>query len=254
MRVPDPARERWVALREEIEQHNYRYYVLDEPSVPDADYDACMTELAALEADYPPLCTPESPTQRVGAAPAAQFDSVAHALPMLSLANVLDGAAFDDFYRRVSDQLGHDELEFAVEPKLDGLAISLLYEDGKLVRAATRGDGSNGEDVTTNVRTIRAIPLRLVHHDIPRVLEVRGEIYMEKSGFSALNSRQRELDLKPFANPRNAGAGSLRQLDPRITATRPLTICCYGIGQIEGRARPAYCASTAYACRTTLVS
>ena len=239
MPVPDSARERWAVLREEIEQHNYRYYVLDEPTVPDADYDACMRELAALEADYPPLCTPESPTQRVGATPAAQFDSVAHALPMLSLANVLDGAAFDDFYSRVSDQLGHDELEFAVEPKLDGLAISLLYEKGKLFRAATRGDGSNGEDVTANVRTIRAIPLRLVHHDIPRVLEVRGEIYMEKSGFSALNLRQRELEQKPFANPRNAAAGSLRQLDPRITATRPLTICCYGIGLLEGRARPA---------------
>ncbi len=231
-------RERAAELRQAIEAHNYRYYVLDDPSIPDADYDALMRELEALEAANPELVDASSPTQRVGAAPSGAFESVRHALPMLSLGNVFDAAGFEEFYRRVSQSLERDVLEFQAEPKLDGLAISLLYEHGVLTRAATRGDGTRGEDVTANVRTIRAVPLKLSGDDAPPLIEVRGEIYMEKAGFEALNARQQAQDQKTFANPRNAAAGSLRQLDPGVTAQRPLTICCYGIGQIEGRERP----------------
>ncbi len=239
MPANEAVRARIAALREEIEQHNYRYYVLDDPAVPDADYDALFRELVTLESAHPELLTASSPTQRVGATPATQFEPVAHALPMLSLGNVLSADEFVEFYHRVAEQLEQDDLEFAVEPKLDGLAISLRYEHGLLVRAATRGDGSTGEDVTDNVRTIRAVPLHIDPEQAPAVFEVRGEIYLDAAGFAALNARQLELGQKTFVNPRNAAAGSLRQLDSRITAARPLTICCYGLGVIEGGERPA---------------
>ena len=236
MPAPEAARRRADRLRRELEEHNHRYYVLDDPVISDADYDLLLRELQALEVEHPELVTPDSPTQRVGASPAAQFTAVRHPLPMLSLANVFDGEEFADFHRRCAEQLGVEEVEFVAEPKLDGLAISLIYEQGRLTRAATRGDGSTGEDVTHNVRTIRAIPLRL--RGAPRLLEVRGEIYMEKRGFEALNARQAAAGQKTFANPRNAAAGSLRQLDPRITAERPLTMCCYGVGEMDTPERP----------------
>ncbi|MGR8920597.1 MAG: NAD-dependent DNA ligase LigA [Gammaproteobacteria bacterium] len=239
MPAPEGASRRAAELRSLLDDHNYRYYVLDDPAVSDAEYDALMRELEALEAAHPELADPLSPTQRIGASPAAQFDSVRHELPMLSLSNAIDAQEFADFHRRVSEALGVDEPEFAAEPKLDGLAISLLYRDGRLERAATRGDGVNGEDVTANVRTIKAVPLRLRGDTPPPLLEVRGEIYMDKAGFAAMNEAQAAAGDKQFVNPRNAAAGSLRQLDPRVTAARPLTICCYGIGLIEGRERPS---------------
>jgi len=225
-------------LRERIEHHNYRYYVLDDPEVPDAEYDRLLRELQALEAQHPELITPDSPTQRVGAQPAKGFDQVRHAMPMLSLENTFDEAGLNDFDRRVRERLGVGQVEYSAEPKLDGLAVSLLYQDGRLTRGATRGDGQVGEDITRNIRTIRAIPLRLTGSGWPRVLEVRGEVFMPKAGFEALNARARERGEKEFANPRNAAAGSLRQLDPRITAGRPLTLYCYGLGQVEGGDMP----------------
>ncbi len=236
MPATDPRQQRALELRRELERHSYQYYVLDDPLISDADYDVLLRELEALEASHPALIAPDSPTQRVGAAPAAQFRAVRHPLPMLSLSNVFDAEEFAEFHRRCVEQLGVEQLEMVAEPKLDGLAISLIYEQGLLVRAATRGDGTTGEDVTTNVRTIRAIPLRL--RTLLPSIEVRGEIYMDKSGFAAMNERQQAAGLKVFANPRNAAAGSLRQLDANITATRPLTMCCYGVGQIEGFERP----------------
>lgn len=239
MPAPERARARAAELRAAIERHNVQYYVLDDPLIGDAEYDALLHELEALEREFPYLAEPDSPTQRVGAAPATQFATVTHAQPMLSLANVFDADGFADFYRRVANLLGVETVEFVAETKLDGLAISLLYEHGTLVRAATRGDGTNGEDVTANVRTIRAVPLRLRGGEGLRRLEVRGEIYMDKAGFAALNTRQLESGAKPFVNPRNAAAGSLRQLDAKVTASRPLTICCYGIGELDGGTRPA---------------
>ena len=236
MPATEVEKERAAHLRRELERHSYRYYVLDDPLVADADYDALMRELEVLEARHPELVSADSPTQRVGGAAAAQFAPVRHPLPMLSLSNVFDGEEFGDFHRRCADALGVEHVEFVAEPKLDGLAISLIYENGVLVRAATRGDGTTGEDVTANVRTIRAIPLRLRAQ--PALIEVRGEIYMDKRGFEAMNARQEAAGQKTFANPRNAAAGSLRQLDPAITATRPLTMCCYGIGQFDDAARP----------------
>ncbi len=236
MPVTDREQRRALELRRELESHNYQYYVLDAPLIADADYDLLMRELEALEARHPELISLDSPSQRVGATPAAQFRAVRHPLPMLSLSNVFDAHEFGDFHRRCAEQLGVAQVEFVAEPKLDGLAISLIYEHGVLVRAATRGDGTSGEDVTANVRTIRAIPLRL--RAAPACIEVRGEIYMDKRGFTAMNERQQAAGQKIFANPRNAAAGSLRQLDARITATRPLTLCCYGIGQFDGQPRP----------------
>ena len=237
MPVTDREQRRALELRRELESHNYQYYVLDAPLIADADYDLLMRELEALEACHPELISVDSPSQRVGATPAAQFRAVRHPLPMLSLSNVFDAHGFGDFHRRCAEQLGVAQVEFVAEPKLDGLAISLIYEHGVLVRAATRGDGTSGEDVTANVRTIRAIPLRL--RAAPACIEVRGEIYMDKRGFTAMNERQQAAGQKIFANPRNAAAGSLRQLDASITATRPLTLCCYGIGQFDGHPRPA---------------
>lgn len=227
-------------LREQLQQWNYRYYVLDDPSVPDAEYDRCLRQLQEIEASHPELITPDSPTQRVGAGPLEQFTQVAHEMPMLSLDNAFDARELADFDRRILDRLGDETgpLAYACEPKLDGIAVSLLYRDGVLERGATRGDGSTGEDITHNVRTIPSIPLRLLGDDHPAVLEVRGEIYMPRAGFELLNQRARERGEKPFVNPRNAAAGSLRQLDARITSERPLQMCCYGVGLVDGGELP----------------
>ncbi len=221
-------------LREEIERHNFRYYVLDDPAVSDAEFDVLMRELETLERKHPDEVTQGSPTQRVGGERSSVFTEVAHLLPMLSLANAFDEKEFLEFDRRVREKLDRDEIEYVAETKLDGLAISLVYEHGALIRAATRGDGNTGEDVTRNVCTIDAIPFRLDCDDSPPMLEIRGEIFIAKADFEALNRAQRVKGAKMFANPRNAAAGSLRQLDPKITAARPLSICCYGIGFVEG--------------------
>ncbi len=228
------------SLREQLDSWNYRYYVLDEPSVPDVEYDRCMQRLLQLEARYPQSQRADSPSQRVGGQPLQQFRQVAHEVPMLSLDNAFSAEDMVHFNRRLLDRLsdGSDSLEFACEPKLDGIAVSLLYRDGLLQRGATRGDGATGEDITHNVRTIRSIPLRLRGGDCPTVLEVRGEIYMPRAGFEQLNARARERGEKTFVNPRNAAAGSLRQLDARITASRPLEMCCYGVGLVEGGVLP----------------
>lgn len=221
-------------LRQQLRHHNYRYYVLDDPEIPDAEYDALFRELQTLEAAHPELITQDSPTQRVGAAPLAAFAEVKHALPMLSLGNVFSEEELRAFDKRIHDRLKSDTpIEFVAEPKLDGLAISLLYENGIFTRAATRGDGETGEDVTENVRTIPAVPLRLLGENYPTVLEVRGEIYMPRAGFEAFNAKMRALGEKTFVNPRNAAAGSLRQLDPRLTAKRPLEIFCYAVGLVK---------------------
>jgi DNA ligase (NAD+) len=221
-------------LRDQINHHNYLYYVLDEPSLPDAEYDRLMRELQALESDHPELVTSDSPTQRVGGAPLSGFTEVQHERPMLSLDNAMNAEEFAAFDQRVRDRLkSSEEIEYACEPKLDGLAISLLYIDGLLERAATRGDGETGEDVTQNVRTIKNIPLRLIGEDVPERIEIRGEVYMPKGGFEAYNERAREQGEKVFANPRNAAAGSLRQLDSSITAKRPLEFCAYSLGVVS---------------------
>ncbi len=225
-------------LRDEINYHNYCYYALDTPEIPDAEYDRLLRELQQLESEHPALITSDSPTQRVGAEPIKAFGQVKHEIPMLSLDNAFSDEEVSDFDRRVREKLNIDVVEYVAEPKLDGLAISIRYEDGKLVQAATRGDGVTGEDVTHNVRTIESIPLRLYGKKYPSLLEVRGEIYMPKAGFEALNERAREKGEKEFANPRNAAAGSLRQLDPRITAERPLSMYCYGMGEVDGFAMP----------------
>jgi len=223
-------------LREQLNTWNYQYYVLDQPSVPDAEYDRAMQRLLTLETEYPEFQTKDSPSQRVGGQALEQFTQVAHDVPMLSLDNAFDQDDMLGFNRRVLDRLnrGDTELEFACEPKLDGIAVSLLYNGGYLERAATRGDGTTGEDITHNVRTIHAVPLRLRGDDVPAVLEVRGEIYMPRDGFEALNRSAREQGERPFVNPRNAAAGSLRQLDSRVTASRPLDMCCYSVGRVEG--------------------
>ena len=221
-------------LRDQINHHNYLYYVLDEPSLPDAEYDRLMRELQALESDHPELVTSDSPTQRVGGAPLSGFTEVQHERPMLSLDNAMNAEEFAAFDQRVRDRLkSSEDIEYACEPKLDGLAISLLYIDGLLERAATRGDGETGEDVTQNVRTIKNIPLRLIGEDVPERIEIRGEVYMPKGGFEAYNERAREQGEKVFANPRNAAAGSLRQLDSSITAKRPLEFCAYSLGVVS---------------------
>lgn len=221
-------------LRERIDYHNYRYHALDDPEIPDSEYDRLMRELEALEAAHPDLQTPDSPTRRVGAEPVSAFAEVVHATPMLSLGNAFGEDELRDFDRRVRERLEIDEVEYALEPKLDGLAASLVYVDGRFERGATRGDGERGEDVTGNLRTIPGVPLRLRGDRHPRMLEVRGEVYMTRSGFERLNAKQRESDEKIYANPRNAAAGSLRQLDSTITASRPLTILFHGLGRIEG--------------------
>lgn len=226
-------------LRTLLRHHEYQYHVLDAPEIPDVEYDRLMGQLRELESAYPELISADSPTQRVGAAPLSEFEQVTHEVPMLSLDNVFDEESYLAFNKRVQDRLkSPEELTFCCELKLDGLAVSLLYEQGELVQAATRGDGTTGENITVNVRTIRAIPLRLIGDGIPRRLEVRGEVFMPHAGFEAMNEEARRRGGKVFANPRNAAAGSLRQLDPRITAKRPLTFLCYGVGLIEGGELP----------------
>jgi DNA ligase (NAD+) len=239
---PDDPRARARALRELIERYNHEYYVLDAPTVPDAEYDRLFRELQALEAAHPGLASPDSPTQRVGAAAASGFGEVRHAQPMLSLNNAFDDDEVLGFDRRAREALGSrlaadEPLEYSAELKYDGLAISLRYEDGALALAATRGDGTTGEDVTRNVRTVRAIPLRLrggAGRPAPRLLEVRGEVLMFRADFERMNARQREAGEREFVNPRNAAAGALRQLDPAITAGRPLRFFAYGVGEVDG--------------------
>lgn len=221
-------------LRHLIHEHNYAYYVLDDPLIPDSEYDHLMRTLQALEAQYPELITSDSPTQRVGATPLSAFTEIAHVLPMLSLSNAFETEELDDFYQRVRGRLESETVEYAAEPKMDGLAISLLYEQGLLVRGATRGDGHRGEDVTQNIKTIPTVPLRLRGHDYPQILEVRGEVFMPKAGFEKLNQQYRASGEKTFANPRNAAAGTLRQLDAKITASRPLAFVSYAVGVVEG--------------------
>ena len=220
-------------LRAEIEQHDYRYYVLDEPTIPDAEYDRLLRELGSLEEAFPDLVTPESPTQRVGGEPLEGFTEVRHRTPMLSLANAFSAEEIEQFHERVIRLLEIEHVDYVAEPKLDGVAIALRYRDGRLQRAATRGDGFTGEDVTSNARTIAAIPLRLKENGSggkwPSRMEVRGEIYMPLAGFEAYNERARREGFKEFVNPRNAAAGSLRQLDPRLTAQRPLAFYAYAL-------------------------
>ncbi|MBT8096644.1 MAG: NAD-dependent DNA ligase LigA [Woeseia sp.] len=229
------------ALRREIDAHNYRYHALDDPQISDAAFDALMRELQELEGKHPELVTDDSPTQRVGAAPIAAFGTVQHELPMLSLGNAFSEQELQDFHRRVIERLEltpDDSLDYAVEPKLDGAAVSLTYEKGKLVRGATRGDGNTGEDITHNVRTIPAVPLKLSGKGFPTTLEVRGEIFMPRDGFRAFNETAAAQGEKTFVNPRNAAAGSLRQLDPKLTAERPLDIYVYAVGHVAGGKLP----------------
>ncbi len=233
------APERCKALRAEIARHDYRYYVLDDPQIPDAEYDKLMAELRALETAHPELVTTDSPTQRVAGAPSGEFGAVVHEVPMLSLDNGFTEEDVEAFDRRARERLGESEsLEYWAEPKLDGLAVTAVYRAGLLEQAATRGDGFKGEDVTANVRTIRSFPLRL-RGEAPPVLEVRGEVFMPLAGFERLNHHNEQHGQKTFVNPRNAAAGSLRQLDPRVTAARPLQMYCYGLGRVSGWSPPA---------------
>lgn len=222
------------ALIDQLNEHNYRYYVLDDPGIPDAEYDRLMRELEDLERQYPQLRRDDSPTSRVGSAPSDGFATVEHEVPMLSLANALNDEELAEFDRRCRERLNVASIDYAADPKYDGLALSLLYEDGRLVRGATRGDGRQGEDITGNVRTIESVPLRLRGKNLPRRLEVRGEAYMPLAGFEAYNQKMREQDGKTLLNPRNGAAGSLRQLNPKIAAARPLDFAAYGVGVIEG--------------------
>lgn len=230
------------SLRSEIRHHNYLYHVLDDPEVADVGYDRLVRELTALEKENPELVTPDSPTQRVGAEPIKAFGTVQHQIPMLSLDNAFSEEELKDFHRRVTDRLDivddAGELAYSAEPKLDGVAVSLLYEAGYLVRGATRGDGTTGEDITHNVRTIASVPLKLFGDGYPSTLEVRGEVFMPRAGFEKFNDLARQKDEKTFVNPRNAAAGSLRQLDPRLTAERPLDMYVYSVGQVEGGSLP----------------
>lgn len=229
-------------LTKQLNHHSHQYYVLDNPEIPDVEYDRLFRELQKIEEDHPELKKLDSPTQRVGGKPLDAFTQVKHKIPMLSLGNVFEKQELDDFYKRVKDRLKLEDdaadIEFTAEPKLDGLAISLIYEKGVLVQAATRGDGATGEKVTENARTIRNIPLHLTGADIPDVLEVRGEVFMSKAVFEKLNEKARANNEKTFVNPRNAAAGSLRQLDSKIAASRQLSMYCYAVGVVEGYELP----------------
>ena len=228
-------------VRELLDRYNYQYYVLDNPEVPDAEYDRLMLELRELETRYPELLTATSPTQRVGATPAAAFGAVRHRIPMLSLENAFSEQDVRDFERRIRERLPLEEpIRYSAEPKMDGLAVSARYENGVFVQGATRGDGETGEDITQNLRTIGSLPLKLRAADAPRVFEVRGEVFMPLAGFEKLNKEAVARGEKAFVNPRNAAAGSLRQLDPRMTAARPLDLFIYGIGQVAGGKVPAH--------------
>ena len=241
LNIPEEVHQRYQRLKSELNQHNHAYYVLDDPSIPDSDYDRLMRELQDIEQQYAELRTPDSPSQRVGGMALDSFSQVKHEVPMLSLDNAFSDIEMIDFERRIKDRINLNEsqnITYACEPKLDGVAVSLIYERGLLIRGATRGDGSVGEDITANVRTIKSIPLRLQGEDLPELLEVRGEIYMPLAGFNQFNKKARETGEKPFVNPRNAAAGSLRQLDSKITATRPLEMCAYSVGQYQGNQKP----------------
>jgi DNA ligase (NAD+) len=232
----EPVSHRIAHLRAEIERHNYQYHVLDDPLVSDAEYDAMFRELQTLEARHPSLATPSSPTQRVGASPLLSFDQVVHHTPMLSLNNAFNEDELRAFDNRIRETLGVAEVEYSVEPKFDGLAVSLTYRDGVFVQGATRGDGAVGEDVTQNLRTVRNIPLRLAKPIT--FIEIRGEVMMFKADFAALNLQQQDMGAKPFANPRNAAAGSLRQLNPQVVSGRHLSFLAYGAGAIDGSTLP----------------
>ena len=230
-------KERIEKLRAEINHHNYRYYVLDSPEISDAEYDELMRELKKLEEEYPQFLTPDSPTQRVGAAPLEAFGIVEHPLPLLSLGNAFSDEELVAWYKRTSKLIAGEKFNFVCEHKIDGLAVALTYVDGRFTTGATRGDGLRGEDITQNLRTIRSIPLS-VPKDAPPRFEVRGEVFLPKAGFEKLNRERAKEGLPLFANPRNAAAGSVRQLDPRITAKRPLDIYIYMLGYAEGKATP----------------
>lgn len=233
--MPTSVKNQIEKLAEQLRYHSYQYYVLDDPDVPDAEYDRLYKQLVALEEKHPELITSDSPTQRVGSKPLSTFSQIQHQMPMLSLDNVFSEEGLLSFYQRLKDRLDNeDEIELTAEPKLDGLAISLRYERGRLIYAATRGDGTTGENVTQNVRTMQSVPLRLLGKSYPDVLEVRGEVFMPKAGFVKLNRLAKQNGEKEFANPRNAAAGSLRQLDPKVTAKRPLSLYCYSTGVVEG--------------------
>jgi DNA ligase (NAD+) len=235
--MASPAETRALELRRQIAGHDYRYYVLADPEVPDAEYDRLMAELRSLEAERPELITPDSPTQRVSGEPAQAFGTVVHEVPMLSLDNAFSEEEVRAFDRRIHDRLGTaGAIRYACEPKLDGLAVTLIYEAGRFVRGATRGDGVRGEDVSANLRSIRSVPLALHGRQIPEVLEVRGEVFMPRKRFAEMNRRAEAAGEKVFVNPRNAAAGSLRQLDARITAKRPLDVYFYGLGVVRGAA------------------
>ncbi len=235
----DAVIKRLEALKSQLNYHGHRYYVLDDPEIPDAEYDRLFQALKTLEQENPELITTDSPTQRVGASPVDTFSPVKHEMPMLSLDNVFDETGLRAFDTRIKERLKTDEaIHYACEPKYDGIAVSLLYRDGVLVRGATRGDGQIGEDITQNVRTIGSIPMRLIGEGYPNVLEVRGEIYLPHKGFRTLNENAQNLGEKIFANPRNAAAGSLRQKDPSVTATRPLVMCAYSVGWHDGGELP----------------
>ena len=242
--IPEHVLSDYERLKDELNQHNHSYYVLDDPSVPDSEYDRQMRQLQDIESQYPSLRTSDSPSRRVGGEALSAFTQVRHDVAMLSLDNAFSQAELEDFDRRVKDRLNYaaltqpPEIDYACEPKLDGVAVSLLYRDGLLERGATRGDGTVGEDITANVRTINSIPLKLVGDHIPSLLEVRGEIYLPRAGFESLNAKAIAAGEKAFVNPRNAAAGSLRQLDSKITASRPLEMCAYSVGQFVAETRP----------------
>ncbi|MGO9395488.1 MAG: DNA ligase LigA-related protein, partial [Desulfobaccales bacterium] len=236
--MPQEAVDRVRELREQINYHNYRYYVLDDPVISDAEFDRLLRELSALEERYPRLLTPDSPSQRVGAAPLNKFETVRHRLPMISLENAFSEGEVREFEERLHRFLRSEEpIQYVMEPKVDGCAIELVYEEGRFHVGSTRGDGVRGENVTQNLKTIHTIPLQILtrKEPAPELLEVRGEVYMDLSEFQKFNEQRLSQGEPAFANPRNAAAGSLRQLDPGVTAARPLKIFCYGVGEVRGR-------------------
>lgn len=247
---PDAVLAQYLSLKKQLHDHNHRYYILDNPEIPDAEYDRLMQQLLRIEQQHPEWLTADSPSQRVGSAPLSEFSSVQHEVPMLSLDNAFTDDELLAFDKRIRDRLKNTaDIAYCCEPKLDGLAVSLLYRNGVFIRGATRGDGSNGEDITANLRTIGAIPLQLVGDNFPPVLEVRGEVFMPTAGFELMNRKAQAAGEKTFVNPRNAAAGSLRQLDSRITAQRPLSFYVYGTGLVEGGELPLKHADILYCLR-----
>ena len=239
--IPEQVGVEYEQLKDELNQHNHRYYVLDEPTIPDSEYDRSMRRLQEIEQQFPELLSDDSPSQRVGGAPLPSFSQVSHDVPMLSLDNAFNEDELEAFDRRIRDRLNfkaHEQLDYACEPKLDGVAVSLMYRDGLLVRGATRGDGKVGEDITANVRTIKSIPLKLSGEGIPQLLEVRGEIYLPRAGFAKINAAAIASGDKVFVNTRKAAAGNLRQLDSKITDSRPLSMCAYSVGQFKCGSTP----------------